>query len=91
MNVSDPGLSGDVPSLEDLNAFERARQLLSAVVAAYSARIGVAGVEEAATLRSLRAPLLAEQRTLHPRDRVRVGQIVTEFPALLARVREGER
>ncbi|MFF4442428.1 hypothetical protein [Streptomyces sp. NPDC001621] len=91
MNVSDPGPSGGVPSLEDLNAFERARQLLSAVVAAYSARIGVAGVAEAAALRSLRAPLLAEQRTLDPRDRMRVDEIVTKFPALLAQVREGER
>ena len=79
-----------MPSLEDVNAFERARQLHLAVVAAYSTRIGAAAsAEEAARLRGRCASLLAERQTLDPRDRERVRDIIAQFPGLLAAVRAG--
>ncbi|MGX9891190.1 hypothetical protein [Streptomyces sp. NPDC002276] len=88
MNSSGTEPVDDVPSLDDLNSYERARQLLSAVIAAYSARIGAADAEQAAELRGRRAPLLAEQQTLDPRDRDRVREIIAGFPVLLVAVRE---
>ncbi|MGX1976862.1 hypothetical protein [Streptomyces kronopolitis] len=77
-------------SEEDATAFERARDLLNAVIAAYSARIGTTDHEGAARLRDDRRLHLAERDSLTVWDRERVAQINTEYPQLLSRVRAGE-
>lgn len=77
-------------TVAEMDAYERARALLNAVIAAYSARIGAADNAEAArTLREERAPLLAERDTLTADDQARIAEIIRDMPARLAEVREG--
>ncbi|MFY0516010.1 hypothetical protein ACOMD4_37340 [Streptomyces anulatus] len=72
-----------------MDAYERARALLSAVIAAYSGRIHVALTPEAArALREERAPLLSERDTLTADSQVRIAEILRDMPARLAAVRE---
>ncbi|MDN3294928.1 hypothetical protein QWM81_12875 [Streptomyces ficellus] len=74
-----------------MDAYEQARALLNAVIAAYSGRISTAPSPEAArALREERAPLLAERDALTADDRIRIAEIIREMPARLARVREGD-
>lgn len=74
----------------ETDAYELARALLDAVIAAYSDRIGSASSPEAAlALREERAPLLAERETLGADDRARIAEIVRGMPDRLASVRRG--
>lgn len=74
----------------EMDAYEQARALLNAVIAAYSGRIGTAPSREAAqALRQERAPLLTERDSLTADDRERVAQIIQEMPDQLRSVREG--
>ncbi|GAA5207631.1 hypothetical protein GCM10023323_23930 [Streptomyces thinghirensis] len=75
---------------QEMDDFERARALLSALIAAYSARIGRApNREAAAVLRAERAPLLEERDKLTAGDRERVAEILREMPGRLESVRDG--
>lgn len=72
----------------EMDAYERAHALLNAVIAAYSARIGVAPTAQAAQeLREERAPLLAERDTLTADDQCRIAEIIQDMPDRLAAVR----
>ncbi len=74
----------------EMDAYERARALLNAVIAAYSGRIYTAPSAEAArVLREERAPLLAERDTLTADSWERIADILRDMPALLATVRKG--
>ncbi|SDB95877.1 hypothetical protein F610DRAFT_00729 [Streptomyces sp. LaPpAH-199] len=74
---------------EEMDAHERARALLNAVIAAYSSRIHGAPTPEAAgALREARAPLLAERDTLTADSQVRIAEILRDMPAQLTAVRE---
>ncbi|MFJ2589708.1 hypothetical protein [Streptomyces sp. NPDC087538] len=74
-----------------MDAFEQARRLLNAVIAAYSGRIGAAtSPESARALRAKRAPLLTERDTLTADNRQRIAEILTEMPSRLAAVRKGK-
>lgn len=73
-----------------MDAYERARALLNAVIAAYSGRIGAAPSPEVArALRAERAPLLAERDVLTADDQERIAEILRDMPDQLAAVREG--
>lgn len=75
---------------QEMNDFERARALLNALIAAYSARIGRAPNKETAqALRAERAPLLEERDKLTADDRQRVAEILREMPGRLESVRTG--
>ncbi|MFE3601342.1 hypothetical protein [Streptomyces sp. NPDC059142] len=74
----------------EMDSYERARDLLNAVISAYSGRIGVApGPDVARALRAERAPLLAERDSLSADDRERVAEILFEMPERLRSVRAG--
>ncbi|MGC9478817.1 hypothetical protein ACP4I1_32340 [Streptomyces sp. WG4] len=73
-----------------MDDFERARALLSALIAAYSARIGQAPNRETSqALRAERAPLLDERDKLTADDRDRVAEILRDMPGRLETVRAG--
>ncbi|GAA2463250.1 hypothetical protein GCM10010273_56490 [Streptomyces lavendulocolor] len=73
-----------------MDAYERARALLNAVIAAYSGRIGAAPSPEAArALRAQRAPLLVERDSLTADSQERIAEILRDLPAQLAAEREG--
>ncbi|WP_411083429.1 hypothetical protein [Streptomyces sp. cmx-18-6] len=73
-----------------MDSYERARALLSALIAAYSGRIGETSTrQEAQALRAERAPFLAERDSLTAGDRERVAEILREMPERLRAVREG--
>ncbi|MFE2053709.1 hypothetical protein [Streptomyces sp. NPDC059459] len=75
---------------KEMDDFERARALLSALIAAYSARIGRAQTREVSqVLRAERAPLLEERDKLTADDRERVAEILREMPGRLESVRAG--
>lgn len=71
-----------------MDAFEQARGLLSAVIAAYSARIAGAPPQEAAELREARARYLEQRRELTADDADSVREINERCPSLLNRLRE---
>ncbi|MFJ5588344.1 hypothetical protein ACIQCG_01175 [Streptomyces noursei] len=72
-----------------MDAYEQARALLNALIAAYSARISEASPEAANALREQRAPLLVERDALTADDSDRIDEILREIPTLLAAVRGG--
>ncbi|MFD4369999.1 hypothetical protein [Streptomyces sp. NPDC058486] len=74
-------------SLDDAEAFETARDLITALVSAYSARIASAEADEAARLRSEQQTYLAERRSLSVRDTEEVQRVLRDYPALLRAVR----
>jgi hypothetical protein len=92
MNRPHNGTSASLQwSAADMTAFDEAHALISAVIAAYSARIGAAGdAETAGRLRQARSAYLAERQSLSVADRERIRQIREEYPALLQRVRQGK-
>ena len=62
---------------QEMDDFERARALLSALIAAYSARIGRAPSRESSrTLRAERAPLVEERDRLTAGDQERIAEIL---------------
>ncbi|MGI5397792.1 hypothetical protein [Streptomyces sp. CA-251251] len=75
---------------KEMDDFERARALLSALIAAYSAHIGRAQTREVSqVLRAERAPLLEERDKLTADDRERVAEILRGMPGRLESVRAG--
>ncbi|MGW2725384.1 hypothetical protein [Streptomyces sp. NPDC001492] len=75
---------------QEMDDYERARSLLSAMIAAYSARIADAPDSEAArALRTERTPLLEERDRLTADHRERVAEILRDMPDRLRAVREG--
>ncbi|WP_020386992.1 hypothetical protein [Kribbella catacumbae] len=82
-------MSGDNGWTPDAEAeFVSARDLVSAVIAAYSERIDAAGgPEQADHLRAARTPYLELRARLTIEDSAEIAKISAEFPALLARVR----
>lgn len=73
-----------------MDAYERARTLLNAVIAAYSGRIGEApSAQDARALREKRAPLLAERDALTADSRERIAEILRDMPTELATIRNG--
>lgn len=72
-----------------MTAFDEAYALVSAVIAAYSARIHAEGdTDTAASLREARSRYLAERQSLSVTDRQQVERIRADYPALLQDVRE---
>ncbi|TCC10751.1 hypothetical protein [Kribbella soli] len=82
-------------SFDDERAFEAARNRIGAVIAAYSARIGVADDAgddaEADRLADVSAGYEELRRGLSPDDKAEIARINAEFPELLARVRAGQQ
>ncbi|MFJ8078750.1 hypothetical protein ACIQ7Q_33660 [Streptomyces sp. NPDC096176] len=78
-------------TLEEANRYERARALVSAVIAAYSSRIGKASREDAAILRNQQRTYVLERGQLGVHDRAQIQRILDDYPPLLRRVREGEQ
>ncbi|MEU8590684.1 hypothetical protein AB0C59_27330 [Streptomyces sp. NPDC048664] len=74
----------------EMDAYEHARAMLNAVIAAYSARVGTApNPQEARALREEREPVLIERDRLTADHRERIAEIIREMPARLAAVRDG--
>ncbi|WP_330346638.1 hypothetical protein OG858_47415 (plasmid) [Streptomyces europaeiscabiei] len=77
---------------KQMDAYESARALLSAVIAAYSTRIGSSTApQEADRLKDLRSAHVVERRDLTAGHTARVNEINRDFVALLAAVQAGEQ
>lgn len=77
---------------EQMDAYESAHALLSAVIAAYSARIGLSTTpHDAERLKERRGPYVVERQALTAGHTTRVDEINRNFAALLAAVRAGDQ
>jgi hypothetical protein len=71
-------------------AADAAYDLLNAIIAAYSSRIGRAdNPEEAAVLRNQRAPYLQERASLGRLAEADIRRILADYPAVLQQIRNG--
>jgi hypothetical protein len=77
-------------SQQQADDFDLARQTLSALIGAYSARIAAAeDALHADRLRAARASYADERRALGVNDDAAVARILREYPALVRQIGEG--
>lgn len=77
-------------SADDARAFEDARELLLAVVAAYSERLGRPGAQEhAAVLQAELQRFALQRRELTVYDRTEIARVLRDYPVLLRALRAG--
>ena len=75
-----------------MDAYERARDLLTAVIAAYSACAETTDApQETSRIEHEITTLAIEQQTLTADSTERVQEIIETFPALLATIRESQQ
>lgn len=71
----------------EADPYDLAKHALRALIAAYTSRIEAAAPGEVPALLSVRGRYAAELRTLDAGDNAKLAQIITEYPALIQRVR----